>query len=62
MLVLYCELIINVAGWTWNATWPVFNKWGHWCRLCEALGDVTPAVPSLHREPPFSLINNAFSL
>lgn len=28
----------------------------HW------VGDVTPAVPSLHREPPFSLINNAFSL
>lgn len=43
MLVLYCELIINFAGWTWNAIWPVFNKRGHWCRLREALGDASCA-------------------
>lgn len=41
MLIPDCKLVINFAGWTCNATRPVFNKRGVFACAQEVLGDTS---------------------
>lgn len=62
MLVLYCKLVINFEGWTWNAIQPVFNKgWGASVPECSS-GMGGHQLSLLYIESRPALINNAVSL
>lgn len=61
MLILYCKLVINFAGWTWNEIQPVFNKGGLSVLECASgMGGHQLSLFYIESHP--ALINNAVSL